>query len=261
MRATGSLWFLALLSGCGAASVSDLQAEAVHEVSFGGSERMEDAPLAADHVWVSLHFVWKEDPCTRISGAVKATLNGEPMRFREGQSNDGLFEDSCIRPVFDLRIRREDLPLEPTNAVIELRDGDGRTVIEVQNLLARRGLRPAPEELRELQAGQELTFRWYPPTDAFVSDDFPRNYARGHSFIAVRSPTAEVGNWEAGVGDQEVPGSALVLRIPETAPTGPGVVLWGGQASPPVLRCEGPRKCVSLAAVGGQEPITLQPVP
>lgn len=255
---TGFLSF-AVLVGCGGgASVEELQRVALHQVTYSdhpGEE--EDAYPVQDYIRLRLDLVRKEEPCAAISGAVKATLNGQPMRFVEGIKGEGEFGSSCIPSFFDLHVRRDALPEEPQNAVVELSDGDARTVIEVQGLLARRGMHPSPEAVSEVHAGQEMAFRWYPATDVFV----PGNFNRGHAYVAVRAPDERPGNFEAEDKDLDAPGRELVVRIPESAPVGPGVVLWGGRAVPPVLRCEGPAACETIAGVQRQRPVLIQPKP
>jgi hypothetical protein len=252
----GLLGFL-LLAGCGGGvSVGDLQQSAIHQVTYSDHPgEDEDAYPVRDYVRLRLDLVRADDRCAPIASSVKASLNGRPMRFLEGVKQEGMFESSCVPAFFDLHVRREELPEQPQNAVIELSDGNTRTLIEVQGLLARRGLVPEPETLDEVRVGQDETFRWHPATDIFV----PGNLNRGISFIAVRAPDGRAGNWEAAVDDRDAPGMGLVLSIPDTAPVGPGVVIWGGRVSPPVLRCEGPKRCEAIGGVEREVSLAIQP--
>ncbi len=249
----------AMLVGCGgSASVEELQRVALHQVTYGDyPEYEEDAYPVRDYVLIRLNLLRKDEPCAALSSSVKATLNGQPMRFVEGIKSEGEFGSSCIPSYFDLHVRRDALPEEAENVVVELSDGDARTVIEVQGLLARRGMRPSPEAVSEVHAGQEMAFRWYPSSDVFVLGDFNR----GHAYVGVRAPDETPGNFEAGDEDLDAPGRELVVRLPDTAPVGPGVLMWGGRAVPPVLRCEGPVACEAGAGVQRQLPVLIQPKP
>jgi hypothetical protein len=167
------------------------------------------------------------------SGDLKVTLNGRPMSYH-------CHPAGCdLGAAYQLVVHRDDFGA-PENGLLELREGDDRVVMEVENLWAWRQFSPTPEELGTLHGGQQLDLQWMPETDRFslnIRDD-----RASVSLMDVRS-----GESLFPVQDTALVGTRFQFQLPEELPSTEAEFSIRGRVNLPVLRCEGPSFCRASA--------------
>jgi hypothetical protein len=169
-----------------------------------------------------------ESGCLQLHPGVEATLDGIPLKVTPGVAltRDGPCSDPELWPTF---INRVDAALflgEPRNAVLEIRDGGDRIVVEYRNLFARhtfQQLSPAPT----VKPGEEVFLPWDPPTD---------------DLTLVTSASLDT----VGVVPVRPEEGGVRLTIPPGFPEGPVQVSTRASVIP-AERCEGVALCTATS--------------